>query len=111
MLGDAFNDQGLVFCNYEGNFKDPRNLLREFDRHIKKAQVPKITLHDLRHLHATLLMINGENPKVVAERLGHSDVSVTLDLYSHVTSDLQEGAAQRFEDMFFKDSEEKALAD
>jgi integrase len=46
---------------------------------------------DLRHLHATLLMINGENPKVVPERLGHSDVDVTLDLYSHVTSDLQEG--------------------
>jgi integrase len=86
MFGAAFNDQGLAFCNFEGNFKDQRNLLREFDRFIKKAQVPKITLHDIRHLNATLLMINGENPKVVAERLGHSDVSVTLDLYSHVTS-------------------------
>jgi site-specific recombinase XerD len=56
-------------------------------------------------------MINGGNPKVVVEGLGHSDVSVTLALYSHVTSDLQEGAAQRFEDMFFKDSGENALAD
>lgn len=92
-LGEAYNDQNLVFCTYDRNFKDPRNLLRVFDRYIKKAGVPKITLHDLRHLHATLLMINGENPKVVAERLGHSKVSITLDLYSHVTSDLQEGAA------------------
>jgi integrase len=56
-------------------------------------------------------MINGENPKVVSERLGHSDVGVTLDLYSHVTSDLQEGPANRFEDMFFKDSTENALVD
>jgi integrase len=111
MLGEHYNDQGMVFCTYDGNFKDPRNLLREFNRYIKKAGVPKITLHDLRHLHATLLMINGENPKVVSERLGHSDVGVTLDLYSHVTSDLQEGAANRFEDMFFKDSTENALVD
>jgi integrase len=43
-------------------------LLREFNRYIKKAEVPKITLHDLRHLHATLLLIFGENTKVVAER-------------------------------------------
>jgi integrase len=77
-------------------------LLREFHRYIKQSGVAKITLHDLRHLHATLLLIYGENPKVVAERLGHADVTTTLDIYSHVNPDLQQQAADRFERGFFK---------
>jgi integrase len=101
-LGAAYHDQDLVFCTYTGNLKDPRNLLREFDRYIKKAEVPKITLHDLRHLHATLLLIYGENPKVVAERLGHAEVGTTLDIYSHVNQDLQQGASDRFEENFLR---------
>ncbi|CAM4096921.1 tyrosine-type recombinase/integrase [Mesobacillus thioparans] len=102
MLGAAYNDLDMVFCAYDGNFKDSRNLLREFHRYIKKSGVPKITLHDLRHLHATLLLIYGENPKIVAERLGHADVTTTLDIYSHVNPDLQQQAADRFERGFFK---------
>jgi integrase len=101
-LGAAYHDENMVFCTYDGKYKDPRNLLREFDRYIKKAEVPKITLHDLRHLHATLLLIYGENPKVVAERLGNAEVGTTLNIYSHVNEDLQQRAADRFEKGFFK---------
>lgn len=104
LLGEAYNDQNMVFCTFDGSYKDPRNLLREFYRYIKNSGVEKITLHDLRHLHATLLLIYGENPKVVSERLGHADVSTTLDIYSHVNSDLQKRAADRFEKHFFKQS-------
>ncbi|MFO1441785.1 site-specific integrase [Bacillus sp. Bva_UNVM-123] len=101
---ETYNDQGMVFSTFEGGFKDPRNLLRDFNRLINQSGLPKITIHDLRHLHATQLMINGINPKVVQERLGHSRVAVTLDLYSHVNEDLQIEAAIRFENEFFKDS-------
>jgi integrase len=68
---------------------------------IEKAKLPKITIHDLRHLHATQLMINGVNPKVVHERLGHSRVAITLDLYSHLNEDLQVEATMRLENDFF----------
>jgi len=101
VFGAAYQDNGMVFCTFEGKLKDPRNLLREFNRLIEKAKLPKITIHDLRHLHATQLMINGVNPKVVQERLGHSRVAITLDLYSHVNEDLQVEAAMRLENDFF----------
>lgn len=55
--------------------------------------VPRIRLHDLRHTSATLMLANGEHPKIVQERLGRSDVSMTLNRYSHVTMDLQRDVA------------------
>jgi integrase len=96
-----YGELELVFTSLEGTFKDPRNLLRDFNRLTKDAGLPKCTIHDLRHLHATQLMINGINPKVVQERLGHSRVAVTLDLYSHVNEDLQIDAALSFDQNFF----------
>lgn len=74
----------MVLCTFDGKLKDPRNFLREFDRLIMEAKIPKITILDLRHIHSTQLMISGVNPKVVQERLGLSRVAITLDLYSHV---------------------------
>jgi integrase len=101
-LSEAYQNNGLVFTTFNGNPKDPNNVLREFNRYIKQANVPKISIHDLRHLHATLMLKFGENPKVVSERLGHSRVGITLDIYSHVTSDLQNEAALRYEQSFFQ---------
>ena len=54
--------------------------------------------HDLRHTHASLMLRQGVHPKVVSERLGHATVSITLDVYSHVTPGIQEAAALRFEE-------------
>ena len=59
--------------------------------------IPRIRLHDLRHTHATLLLLAGTHPKVVQERLGHSSIAITLDTYSHVLPGLQEKAALAFE--------------
>lgn len=71
--------------------------LSSFDRIIKAAIVPRIRPHDLRHTHATLLLMAGENAKVVQERLGHSSIKITLDLYGHVLPSMQQGAAVRLD--------------
>ena len=57
--------------------------------------LPKLTIHGLRHTHATLFMKQEANPKVVQEQLGHSSISVNLDVYSHVVPRMQELAAKR----------------
>lgn len=66
--------------------------------HCHKAGLTGIRFHDLRHTHATLMLKQGIHPKIVQERLGHANISVTLDTYSHVLPGLQEAAALRFEE-------------
>lgn len=63
------------------------------------AGLPGVRLHDLRHTHASLLLLTGANPRVVQERLGHASVSITLDVYSHVLPGLQRDAANRVDDL------------
>ncbi|MBO9128503.1 tyrosine-type recombinase/integrase [Bacillus sp. 165] len=96
-LGKAYIDQDFVVCTLNGNPVYPRNLLRKFSETIKLAKVPKMSFHGLRHTHATILMALGENPKAIAERLGHSRVGVTLDVYSHTNQEMQRKMANRFE--------------
>ena len=96
-IGLDYQENNLVFPNIYGNFKDPRNLLREYYRDQKAAQVRTITFHDLRHTHATLLLINGENPKLVQQRLGHEDVEITLRIYSHILPSMQRDAIDKLE--------------
>ncbi|KKK37009.1 integrase [Mesobacillus campisalis] len=97
-LGTAYFDHGLVNCTIDGKPIDPGNLLRQFHKLMGEADVPKISYHDLRHLHATFLMAMGENPKIVQERLGHSRVQVTLDTYTHVNVEMQRQSANKFEE-------------
>jgi integrase len=59
--------------------------------------VPHIRFHDLRHTSATLMLANGEHPKIVQERLGHANIEITLDRYSHVSQDMQREAASRLD--------------
>ena len=86
----------LVICK-NGKPIHPSSFSRYFKREVALLGLPKIKLHGLRHTHATILMKLGEHPKVVSERLGHSNISITLDVYSHVTSDMQKEAADKFE--------------
>ena len=75
-----------------------RNLLRRwFHPLVARAGLPRMRFHDPRHAHASLLLAAGVHPKVVQERLGHSQVSVTLDTYSHVAPSLQREAAERLD--------------
>jgi integrase len=96
LLGGGYEDNDLVCANEFGRFLSPGMVNHRMKEICEKAGVPYIRFHDLRHTHATLLLKLGENVKVVSERLGHSSVKMTLDVYSHVTPDMQEQAAQRF---------------
>ncbi len=74
----------------------PNSLTHEFVRLLAKASdLPRIRFHDLRRTDAAHLLSNGVHPKVAQERLGHSSVGITLDLYSHVLPGMQEDAAAR----------------
>ncbi|MCL6597632.1 MAG: tyrosine-type recombinase/integrase [Alicyclobacillus macrosporangiidus] len=73
-------------------------MTRHFKPLLRAANIEgNVRLYDLRHTCATLLMANGVSPKVVQERLGHSDISLTLNVYSHVQPDMQEAATRRLE--------------
>ena len=83
-----------MFCQPDGSPLSPNAFSQAFDRPGEGGGVPKIRLHDLRHTHATLALEAGIHPKVISERLGHSTVSITLDIYSHAIPALQETAAE-----------------
>ena len=95
----SWQDRGLVFPNTLGGYADYTNLMpRHFKPLLKKAGLPDIRFHDLRHTCATLLFTRGVHPKIVSEMLGHSSVSITLDVYSHVIPGLGDAAAVAMED-------------
>lgn len=93
--GAAYTDLALVFAGDSGQPLREHNLIvRHFKPILDRAKLPKeIRLYDLRHSCATILLEQGEHPKVVAERLGHSSTAVTLDTYSHVAPTMQENAS------------------
>lgn len=92
-IGPAWRERDLVFTSTVGTALDGINTLKAFRRFLARAGLPRIRLHDLRHLQASLLLAAGVHPKVVAERLGHSRVNVTLNTYSHLLPTLQREAA------------------
>lgn len=88
----------LVFASDVGTPLSVRNIQgRNFKPILKRAGLPDIRLYDLRHTHATILLLDGVNPKVVSERLGHASAAFTLDTYAHVLPSMQEEATERFE--------------
>ncbi len=99
-----YTDNDLVSATPTGDPVDMRNLVnRHFKPILKAARLPKsIRLYDLRHSCATLLLAQGEHPKVVSERLGHASITLTLDTYSHVLPTMQQQAAERLESVLFK---------
>jgi integrase len=102
--GAKYQPHDLVFATKEGAPLLIRNLLR---RHFKpiliRAGLPEsIRLYDLRHTCATLLLTANEHPKIVSERLGHSNITLTMDTYSHVLPSMQQGASEKLERILFK---------
>ncbi len=102
MIGDAYEDHGLLFPSEIGTPTLYGNLdRRHFKKIISEGSLPKIRLYDLRHTMATLLLSKGVNPKIVSERLGHSSIALTLDTYSHVLPTMQKDATEHMEKMMF----------
>lgn len=97
-LGDVLVDRDLVFCHLDGTPMRPDTVTHAFSDLVKKACLPHMRFHDLRHTLATLMMEQGTNPKVVSERPGHANVAITLDTYPHVVPGMQENAALRFDE-------------
>lgn len=91
------NDRLFVATN--GQYPRRQNLNRSLKLICRKAGLPELRFHDLRHTSLTLLLAAGENPKVVQERAGHSRITVTLETYSHVLPGMQEQAAGRIQDI------------
>jgi integrase len=94
---------GPVFCDRRGGWLRKSNFTRQIYKPLlKRAGLPDVRFHDLRHGHATLMLSLGEHPKVVQERLGHAQISLTLDTYSHVLPSVQKEAAANLDRAFRK---------
>jgi integrase len=101
-ISNEFTKQeAFIFSTINNELRGPNDVTARWSRLAVKAReyfqdLPNITLKGLRHTHATLLLQAGVNPKIVQERLGHSNISTTLDIYSHVTPTIQSEAIDRF---------------
>ncbi len=95
LLGNAYDDSGLVFCQANGRRLEPRNFTRHFDNLLKKAGIRHVSFHSLRHTHATELLRLGVNLKTIQGRLGHSNFNVTANFYAHIADELQQEAAEK----------------
>lgn len=101
-LGAAWEDSDLVFPNSIGKPLEFGNVLRRnYWPLLKRANLPRIRFHDLRHTAATLLLRAGVHPKIVSEMLGHSAISITLDTYSHVLPDMQREAVDALQRILY----------
>ncbi|WP_020062091.1 site-specific integrase [Bacillus sp. 123MFChir2] len=89
LLGQNYNNFDLIICTRSGKPIIPRNFRKEFYNLTEKIGLPKIRFHDLRHTHATILIQQNVNVKLISERLGHAEIGTTLDTYSHVLPNMQ----------------------
>lgn len=92
-MGSRWKENDLIFTSSVGTPGDPSNMRKDFNKTLEKAGINKIRFHDLRHTAASLLLNNNIPVIVVSRMLGHSKASVTLDVYGHLYSEMQEGAA------------------
>jgi integrase len=92
-----WNPMGLVFPSRNGTPLDGGNVTRSFQKLLGDAGLPRIRFHDLRHTCASLLLAQGEHMRVIMEQLGHSQIGLTMNTYSHVMHEALEGAADKLE--------------
>ena len=100
--GPKWEEHDLVFCNIYGRFLNSASLQVLFSSLLKKAGLPHMRFHDLRHSAATMLLAMGVPIKVVQELLGHSDISTTLNVYGHVLASMQQEAMEKLDHLFGK---------
>jgi len=98
---DSLNPPTLVVSTPDGGPLSPRLLHRLWQRILQDWQLPRITFHDLRHTHASILLQQGVHPKIVSERLGHASVHMTLNTYSHLLPHLQHDMIEPLDELLF----------
>jgi integrase len=98
-LGVRLSGDHHVVMQADGSPLQPNSLTHAFTLFLAEKGLKRVRLHDLRHSHATHMLASGIHPKIASERLGHSKVGITLDLYSHVLPGMQSEAAARVDDM------------
>ena len=102
-FAEHWREGDLIVDDGDGRPVNPRTMSSRWRFFVRRAGLPPIRFHDLRHAHATLMLLQGVHPKVVSERLGHASVGITLDLYSHVLPSMQTEAARAFDRLFPSD--------
>jgi integrase len=105
LVSKRWQEHNIVFPNKFGGFHYTNRMLITFHALVAKAGLPRIRFHDLRHSAATILLIKGVHPKVVQELLGHSKISITMDIYSHVLPSMQKDAMDTMDQIFKSDEE------
>jgi integrase len=102
-----WKEHGLVFPSTKGTPMEPRNLNRHFARVLKCIGLPSTTrFHDLRHSAATLMLLQGVPLRVISKILGHTQMRVTADIYTHVLPELERDAAERMDALFEADADD-----
>ncbi len=96
---DAWQDGGWVFTYEDGRPLRPEYVSQTFDRLVDRSGLPKLRFHDLRHQHASLLLSGGVDIAIVSKRLGHANIAITSDLYSHLLAGANQQAADAGEAM------------
>ncbi|MGM0903104.1 MAG: tyrosine-type recombinase/integrase [Bacillota bacterium] len=109
MVGDMkeWPNHFFIFANEFGKPIRPDSISQWWSRFIEKPKLKKIRFHDLRHTSATLLINEGVHAKVISERLGHADISTTMNIYGHVLAEADQTAASHFDTFFGKKASEK----
>jgi integrase len=107
-LGVRLGDDAFVVAQADGVPYDPDSISKEWRLRIIKSGLPRHRFHDLRHAHASHMLESGVHPKVASERLGHSRVGITLDLYSHAVEGMQANAVAMVDDAMAKALQKRA---
>ena len=102
-----FPKDRLLFCEPDGKPLKPNTIGQHWTRLLRRLNYPHIRFHDLRHTHASWMLKKGVSPKVIQERLGHSTISTTLDIYSHVTPGMQQQAVKIFDKILTRNSDKQ----
>jgi len=100
-IGKYYKDSNFIFTTEMGDLINPATFSRTFGDFIKKNNLKHVRLHDLRHTNATLMLKSNIPAKIASERLGHSNISTTLDLYSHVLDDMERETSDKLDNMIF----------
>ena len=101
LLGQKLNEDDFVFSHADGSPPNLTTVTHTFSKVAKRAGLSYFRLHNLRHIHATILLKTGTHPRVVRERLGYSSIAITLDICSYTVSDMQK-AAERLNTLLLK---------